>query len=88
MSFQAMAWAIKQKAPTKSKFLLLVLANYADERGVAWPSLATLSTDTGISRSVLIECLKKLCELDLMDKIKRYRGNLKTSNMYRLKMPD
>ena len=83
-----MAWAIKQKAPTKSKFLLLVLANYADDRGVAWPSLATLSMDTGISRSVLIECLKKLCDLGLMEKVKRYRGNIKTSNMYVLKVPE
>lgn len=88
MSFQAMAWAIKQKAPTKSKFLLLVLANYADDRGVAWPSLVTLAADTGISRSVLIECLKRLQELGLLKKEKRYRGNLKTSNIYRLKVPD
>jgi hypothetical protein len=88
MSFQAMAWAIKQKAPTKSKFVLLVLANYADDRGVAWPSLATLGQDTGIKRSTLIECIKKLVELGLIDKVKRYRGNLKTSNIYRLRMPD
>jgi predicted AAA+ superfamily ATPase len=88
MSFQAMAWAIKQEAPTKPKFVLLVLANYADERGVAWPSLAVLTRDTKIKRSTLIECLKKLVDLDLIDKVKRYKGNLKVSNTYRLKMPD
>jgi len=88
MSFQAMAWAIKQDAPTKPKFTLLVLASYADDRGVAWPSLAVLSKDTKIKRSTLIECLNKLVELGFIDRVKRYRGNLKTSNIYRLKMPE
>jgi len=87
MSFQAMAWAIKQKAPTKPKFVLLVLANYADDRGVAWPSLATLTKDTGIKRSTLIECTKKLVELGLIAKAAKYKSNIKTSNTYILKMP-
>ena len=87
MSFQAMAWAIKQKAPTKPKFVLLVLANYADDRGVAWPALETLTKDTGIPRSTLIECLKKLVELNLLSKAVKYKGNLKTSNTYMLKLP-
>lgn len=88
MSFQAMAWAIKQEAPTKPKFVLLVLANYADDRGVAWPSLETLSKDTKIKRSTLIECIKTLVELGLVCKVKRYRGNLKTANTYELQVPD
>jgi DNA-binding MarR family transcriptional regulator len=88
MSFQAMAWAIKQIAPTKPKFVLLVLANYADDRGLAWPSLPVLTKDTGIKRSTLIECIKKLVELGLIEKVKRYKRNLKVSNMYRLKVPE
>lgn len=87
MSFQAMAWAIKQKAPTKPKFVLLVLANYADDTNRAWPSLMTLCKDTGISRSVMIECLKKLVELGLIEKVKRYKGNLRSSNVFFLKLP-
>ena len=83
-----MAWAIKQDAPTKSKFTLIILANYADDRGVAWPSLAVLSKDTKIKRSTLIECLNTLVELGLIRKVKRYRGNLKTSNIYELQMPE
>lgn len=88
MSFQAMAWAIKQDAPTKPKFVLLVLGSYADDRGVAWPSLGVLSKDTKIKRSTLIECLKTLVDLGLIDKVKRYKGNLKTTNTYRLRMPE
>ena len=36
MSFQAMAWAVKQntKSPV-SKLVLLMIANYADEKGEA-----------------------------------------------------
>jgi len=87
MSFQAMAWAIKQIAPTKAKFTLLVLANYADDANKAWPSLATLSRDTGIKRSTLIENLNKLVELGLITKVKRYRGGHRTSNAYVLNAP-
>ena len=87
MSFQAMAWAVKQIAPTKSKFTLLILANYADDQNKAWPSLATLSRDTGIKRSTLIESLNKLVELSLISKVKRFKGSLRTSNAYVLNVP-
>jgi hypothetical protein len=88
MSFQAMAWAIRQKAPTKPKFVLLVLANYADPKGVAWPSLKVLEQDTGIKRSTLITSITTLVKLGLITKAKRYRGNLKTSNIYQLEMAE
>ena len=43
MSFQAMAWAIKQKAGDSGcRLLLLVLSNYADEDYRAWPSQTLL----------------------------------------------
>ena len=47
-----------------------------------------LSKDTKIKRSTLIECLNTLVELGLIRKVKRYRGNLKTSNIYELQMPE
>lgn len=87
MSFQAMAWAVKQIAPTKAKFTLLILANYADDTNRAWPSLATLSRDTGIKRSTLIENLNKLVELNLIARVKRYRSGHRTSNVYVLNVP-
>jgi hypothetical protein len=54
MSFQAMAWAIQQRAgDPASRLLLLVLSNYADEDYRAWPTQKTLMADTGMSeRSV------------------------------------
>lgn len=88
MSFQAMAWAVKQKAPTKQKFVLIILANYADDQGKCWPSLQTLCNETGIGRSTLIVCLNRLVEIGLIEKVKRYRNNLRTSTTYLLKMPE
>jgi hypothetical protein len=47
MSWQATAWAEKQKTGSPAcKVLLLVLANYADERGYCWPSQEKLSKGT------------------------------------------
>ena len=86
MSFQAMAWAIKQKAPTRSKFLLLILANYADEGGRCWPSIQTLCEDTGIPRSTVKVYLDKLVKMGLIVKAKRFSGHMKTSNYYYLQM--
>lgn len=44
MSWQATAWAEKQKTGSPArKALLLVLGNYADEDGYCWPSQETLA---------------------------------------------
>jgi hypothetical protein len=47
MSWQATAWAERQKTGSPArKVLLLVLGNYADEDGYCWPSQKTLSKGT------------------------------------------
>ena len=63
MSFQAMAWAVKQetKSPV-SKLILLMIANYADERGEAYPSqdhLAKLCQCTRVSVNKHIKDLER-----------------------------
>lgn len=70
MSVQAMAWAIEQqlvKAAT-ARHVLLVLANYADKEGRhAFPSAATLASDTGLTeRGVRM----KLAELQKLGAIR------------------
>ena len=43
MSIQALNWAISQKTGSpQSKLVLLLLANYADESGICWPSQISL----------------------------------------------
>lgn len=61
MSWQATAWAEKQKTGSPArKVLLLVLANYADENGLCWPSQATLAEGTEQSIDTVQRQLRKL----------------------------
>ena len=61
MSWQATAWAVRQKVgPPARKLLLLVLANYADADGICWPSQETLAEDTGMSVDTVQRQSKKL----------------------------
>lgn len=61
MSFQALNWAVQQRTgdPTL-KLLLLTLANYADERGVSWPSQRQLALDTEICERTVRSKLEML----------------------------
>lgn len=62
MSFQAMAWAVKQKTGDPlAKLLLLVLANYANEQNESWPSMMRLADDTSMSKRSVVN---KLAELE------------------------
>jgi DNA-binding transcriptional regulator YhcF (GntR family) len=85
MSFQAMAWALKQPGKTNEKFLLIVIANYADERGQAWPSIERLCADTGMSRATVQRTLRKLEKSGFVTCHKRIKGRLQTSNLYALR---
>lgn len=52
MSIQCMVWAMKQQVVTdaSARHVLLCLANYAGDEGrAAFPSVSTLSVDTGLS---------------------------------------
>lgn len=64
-----MAWAIKQEAgDPASRLLLLILANYADESGKAWPSMGRLERETGMSRSSVIRKLAWLEEAGFLSR--------------------
>lgn len=69
MSFQAMAWAVKQKTgDALGRCLLLTLANYADEHGKCWPSLSRLAEDCEMHRASVIRKLETLCQLGLISR--------------------
>jgi pyocin large subunit-like protein len=84
MSFQAMAWAVKQPLPSREKFLLIILANYANDRDQCWPAIGTLCRDTGYSRMTVSRGLAKLVELGALKATARSKGGMKTSKMYRI----
>ncbi|UFZ02931.1 helix-turn-helix domain-containing protein [Bradyrhizobium ontarionense] len=89
MSWQATAWAVEQiVGPPARKLLLLVLANYADEHGICWPSQDTLAANTGMSLDTVQRQTKKLQDggfLTISRPPKR-RGQWQTF-VYQLHMP-
>jgi DNA-binding MarR family transcriptional regulator len=80
-----MSWALKQPVKTTEKLLLLVIANYADEKGHAWPSVETLARDTGMSRTTVKRTMKKLEATGFIRRQKRIKNQSQTSNLYALK---
>lgn len=76
MSFEAMAWAIKQQVGnTTAKFVLLMVANYADEQGRAWPSQERLAEGIEASRHTVMRALEHLEEEGFLTREKRHRAD-------------
>jgi DNA-binding MarR family transcriptional regulator len=76
MSFEAMAWAIKQEVGnTTAKFVLLMVANYADEQGRAWPSQERLAEGIEASRHTVMRALDFLEEGGFMARERRHRAD-------------
>lgn len=80
MSIQAMSWALAQQIITNpaARHVLLCLANYADQDGrSAFPSVATLVSDTGLSERTV---RAKLGELEKAGVLKQ--GNQRVVEAY------
>lgn len=86
MSFQAMTWAVKAKLPAREKFLLIMMANYADDTGKCWPSVTTLIADTGFCRRTVMESIKTLSKIGALKVQNRSFQGKKISNVYRLNL--
>jgi len=77
MSWQAIAWSIRQTTGSaRRKLLLLALANYADKNGVCWPSQETLARDTEQSLDTVQRQLGALEKLKLLarERMPKRRG--------------
>lgn len=87
MSFQAMAWAVRQRLPTREKFVLLMLANYAsNDQGDCYPSLNRLADDTGMVRNTIIDAIKALESMGALAVIRRQQDGVNLPNVYRLNL--
>jgi len=88
MSFQAMAWAVKQApAGSKEKFVLLMLANYAsNEKGECHPSLNEICDATMLSKDSVIRALKSLEDDGLITVEKKRVGRVNLPNTYTLNL--
>ena len=87
MSFSAMAWASKQKTGKSSaKFVLLMLADRANEKGVCYPSLDRIASDCEMSRGTVISNIKILSESGFIRVVHRVKDGVSLPNHYHLIM--
>ncbi|MCC0048036.1 MAG: helix-turn-helix domain-containing protein [Rhodobiaceae bacterium] len=89
MSIQAMTWALAARTGKPgAKVVLLALANYADERGVCWPSQQRLAADTEQSIDTIQRRLKDLEASGLIERQRRTTNTgHRLADCYHLKMP-
>lgn len=87
LSIRAIAWALKQQVGSSSgKCLLLVLANYADEKGTCFPGQKRLAKETEQSVDSVQRRLKDLEMLGLISRERRGgRGAGRASDLYKLR---
>ncbi len=74
MSAQASSWAFRQKdLKSGQKLLLVVLANYADTSGIAWPSRKTLAGDCCCGLDTITANMRALESAGLVARFERRR---------------
>lgn len=87
MSNKAITWAFDQDLPTIDKFVLVVLADYADEAASCYPGQGRISTHTGASVSTVGRALKRLEKSGLIVRERRQRRDgSRTSDRYVLQI--
>lgn len=87
MSGIALKWAWTQQLPIIEKLVLIVIAYYADNDGLAWPKSTGLREKTGLSRSGLKLQVRKLEKAGLLIRKDRFtESGRQTTNGYQLSM--
>ena len=82
MSFQAMAWAVKQDTKNSiSKLILLMLANYADDEHACYPSIKHLALICHCSERSVKNHIKELQRKGYI-KIGKIKGRVNNTNRY------
>ena len=69
MSIRAVDWSLKNVGGLKKgeKLVLVALSDYADERGVSWPTQGELAKKTGLRRETVNRSLKSLEKKGLVE---------------------
>lgn len=85
MSIDALQWAFKQKAKcAQDKFILVALAERANEDFECWPSVKRLHHDTQLNRKTIIKCLDRLEQCGFIADTGERRGKTASVKIYRL----
>lgn len=87
MSFDALAWAAKQKPGNlAAKMVLLALANYAGETGLAFPSTAAIADFGDMNHKTATAALDRLEALGLIVDTGKKAGRSGQIKVYRLNL--
>lgn len=85
MSLKAIVWAFDVHLPRASmKLTLVALADYANEQGICYPSIKTLSLKTSLDRKTVIRCLAQLEEDRLIRDTGKTCGSTNQVKVYAL----
>lgn len=85
MSFEAFAWAARQRVTSTQKLVLLMLAErHNKDTGQCRPSHDTLADDCGLTRRSVIDQIGKLAQAGYISVLPRAKDNRRLPNQYRL----
>ena len=83
MSIKYLNQAITTDLVASAKMVLVALSNFADERGVCFPSLRTLAKTSGVKKTNLCYILKTFMKCGILKRTRRKRANgSDTSTLY------
>lgn len=89
MSITAREWALRQALAPVHKFVLVVLADAADDQGVCWPRISTVAEKVGVSTRTVQRAVQHLARHKLVSVEPRLRSDgSSSSNRYRLKLKE
>ncbi len=87
MSISARDWALAQTLAPGPKFVLVVLADAADDQGVCWPRISTVAEKVGVSSRTVQRAIQYLVQRKLVVVEPRLRNDgSSSSNRYRLRL--
>lgn len=85
VSVKAIAWAFEQDLPTTLKFVLVALADHANDEGMCWPGQGYVAAKTGLKRPTVNSSIAKLVALGKMEATRRFDElGRPRSSVYRL----
>lgn len=78
----------REVKPASLKLVLLILANYASDTGMAYPSTETIIRKTNVSRTSVVAALDSLVKQGWLEDTGKRVGRTKQIKVYRLRWAD